>query len=185
MTFVQFPDQHIICVHIVYMLFILLVLSANVVVIIADSCGRNCEIQILSEKYKQFCKSHYRNILICDTINIGKVGKTIQGLFTCMLTLTLAGNNLGWNSQCRCSVVAKGARYTGVYIGGGGWWFENHKKLVPVLLRSSICVLSYSYKCLLQNRKVIPDHPNPPPAIFWMCAPAGTYKQPRILNIVW
>ena len=97
MTFVQFPDQHIICVHIdiVYMLFILLVLSANVVVIIADSCGRNCEIQILSEKYKQFCKSHYRNILICDTINIGKVGKTIQGLFTCMLTLTLAGNNLG------------------------------------------------------------------------------------------
>jgi hypothetical protein len=48
------------------MLFIFLVLSANVVVIIADSCGRNCEIQILSEKYKQFCKSHYR---------IGKVGK--------------------------------------------------------------------------------------------------------------
>ena len=85
MTFVQFPDQHIICVHIVYMLFIL---SANVVVTIADSCGRNCEIQILSD-------SHYRNILICDTINIGKVGKTIQGLFTCMLTLTLAGNNLG------------------------------------------------------------------------------------------
>jgi hypothetical protein len=37
-----------------------------------------------------------------------------------MLTLTLAGNNLGWNSQCRCSVVAKGARYTGVYIGVGG-----------------------------------------------------------------
>jgi hypothetical protein len=87
------------------MLFILLVFSANVVLIIADSCGRNCEIQILSEKYKQFCKSHYRNILICDTI---KVGKTIQGLFICMLT-----------SQCRCSVVAKGARYTGVYIGGG------------------------------------------------------------------
>jgi hypothetical protein len=98
-----------------------------------------------------------------------------------MLTLTLAGNNLGWNSQCRCSVVAKGARYTGVYIGGEG--FENHKKLVPVLLRSSISVLSYSYKCLLQNRKVNSDHP--PPAIFWMCAPAGTYKQPLILNIVW
>ena len=94
MTFVQFPDQHIICVHIEYMLFILLVLSANVVVIIADSCGRNCEVQILSEKYKQFCESHYRNILICDAINIGKVGKTIQGLFICMPTLTLAGNNL-------------------------------------------------------------------------------------------
>ena len=120
MTFVQFPDQHIICVHIEYMLFILLVISANVVVIIADSCGRNCEIQILSEKYKQVCKSHYRNILICDTINIRKVGKTIQGLFISMLTLTLAGNNLESNSQCRCSVVAKGAWYTGVYIGGGG-----------------------------------------------------------------
>ena len=77
-----------------YMLFILLVLSANVVVIIADSCGRYYEIQILSEKYKQFCESHYRNILIGDTINIGKVGKTIQGLFISMLTLTLAGNNL-------------------------------------------------------------------------------------------
>jgi hypothetical protein len=77
-----------------YMLFILLVLSANVVVIIADNCGRYYEIQILSEKYKQFCKSHYRNILIGDTINIGKVGKTIQGLFISMLTLTLAGNNL-------------------------------------------------------------------------------------------
>ena len=102
------------------MLFILLVISANVVVIIADSCGRNCEIQILSEKYKQVCKSHYRNILICDTINIRKVGKTIQGLFISMLTLTLAGNNLESNSQCRCSVVAKGAWYTGVYIGGGG-----------------------------------------------------------------
>ena len=89
------------------MLFILLVLSANVVVIIADSCGRYYEIQILSEKYKQFCKSHYRNILICDTINIRKVGKTIQGLFISMLTLTLAGNNLESNSQCRCSVVAK------------------------------------------------------------------------------
>jgi hypothetical protein len=75
-----------------YMLFILLVLSANV--IIADSCGRYYEIQILSEKYKQFCKSHYRNILIGDTINIGKVWKTIQGLFISMLTLTLAGNNL-------------------------------------------------------------------------------------------
>ena len=120
MTFVQFPDQHIICVHIEYMLFILLVISANVVVIIADSCGRNCEIQILSEKYKQVCKSHYRNILICDTINIRKVGKTIQGLFISMLTLTLAGNNLESNSQCRCSVVAKGAWYTGVYIVGGG-----------------------------------------------------------------
>jgi hypothetical protein len=142
MTFVQFPDQHIICVHIEYMLFILLVISANVVVIIADSCGRNCEIQILSEKYKQVCKSHYRNILIGDTINIRKVGKTIQGLFISMLTLTLAGNNLESNSQCRCSVVAKGAWYTGVYI--------------PVLLRSSISVLLYSYKCQLQNRKVIP-----------------------------
>ena len=120
MTFVQFPDQHIICVHIEYMLFILLVISANVVVIIADSCGRNCEIQILAEKYKQVCKSHYRNILICDTINIRKVGKTIQGLFISMLTLTLAVNNLESNSQCRCSVVAKGAWYTGVYIGGGG-----------------------------------------------------------------
>ena len=131
-------------------------ISANVVVIIADSCGRNCEIQILSEKYKQVCKSHYRNILICDTINIRKVGKTIQGLFISMLTLTLAGNNLESNSQCRCSVVAKGAWYTGVYSGGGGGGrFENHK-LVPVLLRSSISVLLYSYKCQLQNRKVIP-----------------------------
>jgi hypothetical protein len=89
-----------------------------------------------------------------------------------MLTLTLAGNNLEWNSQCRCSVVAKGARYTGVCIRGGGrLWFENHKKLVPVLLRSSICVLSYSYKCLLQNRKVIPDHPNPPPSNFLNVCP--------------
>ena len=134
MTFAQFPDQHIICVHIEYMLFILLVISANVVVIIADSCGRNCEIQIiiLSEKYKQVCKSHYRNILICDTINIRKVGKIIQGLFISMLTLTLAGNNLESNSQCRCSVVAKGAWYTGVY------------------------------KCQLQNRKVISVYINSP-----------------------
>jgi hypothetical protein len=79
-----------------YMLFILLVLCANVVVIIliTGSCGRYYEIQIFSEKYKQFCKSHYGNILICDTINFGKVGKSIQGLFISMLTLTLAGNNL-------------------------------------------------------------------------------------------
>ena len=115
----QTSISYVFSVPIEYMLFILLVISANVVVIIADSCGRNCEIQILSEKYKQFCKSHYRNILICDTINIRKVGKTIQGLFISMLTLTLAGNNLESNSQCR-SVLAKGAWYTGVYIGGGG-----------------------------------------------------------------
>ena len=158
MTFVQFPDQHIICVHIEYMLFILLVISANVVVVIADSCGRNCEIQILSEKYKQVCKSHYRNILICDTINIRKVGKTIQGLFISMLTLTLAGNNLESNSQCRCSVMAKGAWYTGVYIGGrGGGGFENHK-LVPVYCAP----LFLCYKCQLQNRKVISVHINSP-----------------------
>ena len=162
MTFVQFPDQHIICVHIEYMLFILLVISANVVVIIADSCGRNCEIQVLSEKYKQVCKSHYRNILICDTINIRKVGKTIQGLFISMLTLALAGNNLESNSQCRCSVVAKGAWYTGVYIGGGGR-FENHK-LVPVLLRSSISVLQMSVAEQESHLSI--------------------YKQPLILNIV-
>ena len=163
MTFVQFPDQHIICVHIEYMLFLLLVISANVVVIIADSCGRNCEIQILSEKYKQVCKSHYRNILICDTINIRKAGKTIQGLFISMLTLTLAGNNLESNSQCRYSVVAKGAWYTEVYIGGGGGRFENHK-LVPVLLRSSISVLQMS--------------------VAEQESHLSTYKQPLILNIV-
>jgi hypothetical protein len=70
-------------------------LSANVVLIIADSCGRNCEIQILSEKYKQFCESHYRNILICRYYKYRKGWENYsRAVYMCMLTLTLAGNNL-------------------------------------------------------------------------------------------
>jgi hypothetical protein len=75
----------------------------------------------------------------------------------------------GWENYSRAvyihahfnSVVAKGAWYTGVYIGGG---FENHK-LVPVLLRSSISVLQMS--------------------VAEQESHLSTYKQPLILNIVW
>jgi hypothetical protein len=86
-----------------------------------------------------------------------------------MLTLTLAGNNLEWNSQCRCSVVAKWARYTGVYIGGGGGDLKITRSWSQFYCAPLFTVLSYSYKCLLQNRKVIPDHPPPPSNFLNVC----------------
>ena len=87
-----------------------------------------------------------------------------------MLTLTLAENNLELNSQCRCSVVAKGARNTVVYIGGGGGrvlqitrsWSQFY--CAPLFL---CCRTATKLQMSVTEQESHPRSPQPPPpAVF-------------------
>ena len=62
--------------------------------------------------------------------------------------------------------------HRGVHWGGGGGGdLKITRSWSQFYCAPLFTVLSYSYKCLLQNRKVIPDHPNPPVQQFFECVP--------------
>jgi hypothetical protein len=116
--------------------FILLVLSANVVVTIADSRGiwtvRNNYRKIISNSVNHITQIYwYVMILIHLLIYFFILIHLHFNTFFSHFSLTLAGNNLERNLEVLGVLLqTKKPGTDRVHIRGGG--FENHKKLVPV-----------------------------------------------------